>query len=86
MAKTYKPITEDNTVLTIEEVQVEESEDVVNKATMTMAYLDTEIAVKTTQIANMQVELAELEATRALVAIEAAKVVLKEPEPEPEPK
>lgn len=85
MAKTYKPITEDDTVLTIDEVQVEQSEDVVDKSTMTLAFLDTEIAVKTTQIANVEAELAELQATRALVEVEAAKVTLKtEPEEIPE--
>lgn len=83
MAKTYRPITEDNTVCTIEEVQIEEAEDVVDKSTMTLAYLDTEIAVKTTGIAAAQSELAELQATRALVSTEAGKVVLKEKEPEP---
>ena len=85
MAKTYKPITEDGTVLTIDQVQVEQSEDIVDKSTMTLAYLDTEIAVKTTTISTIQAELAELEATRALVEVEAAKVTLKtEPEESPE--
>lgn len=77
MARIYKPITKDDTVYTVEEVQVEQSEDVVDKTTMTLAYLDTEIAVKTTAIANIQAELIELQATRMLVAIEAAKIKLK---------
>ena len=82
MAKNYTAITPDDTVYTIEEVQVGETEDVVDEATLTLPYLDTQIAVKTTQIANLQAEITELQATRAAVNTEAETVVLKnEPEP-----
>lgn len=84
MAKIYTPITEDDTVLTIDEVQIEQAEDVVDKTTLTLAYLDTEIAVKTTAISNIQAELTELQATRARVEVEAKKIVLKDPGPDPE--
>ena len=85
MTKIYTPKTKDDEVSDINLVQIEQSEDVVDKSTMTLAYLDTEIAVKTTTILTMQNELAKLQEIRALVEVEAAKVKLKtEPEEIPE--
>ena len=77
MTKIYTPITEDDTVYTIEEVQVEQAEDVIDKSTMTLAYLDTEISVTNTRMNELQTKLTELQATRIKVHTEAEKVKLK---------
>lgn len=79
-AKTYKAKTGDNEVSSKEQVQVEETANVVEKTIYTLSYINTRIAVLQAQITGIQAAITELEALKAAVEIEAGEVVLKPPD------
>lgn len=77
MGASYQAITGDGEVLTKGEVQVEETRDVETKATYSLNYIDTQIAIRQTQLVEIQAIITELQTLRALVDAEADDVVLK---------
>lgn len=82
MAETYKPITKDDEVESIEDVQVSRTRSEEISDILTLRYLNTRIAVLTTEIASTEAEKARFLELKERVTIEAEKVQLKEPEVE----
>ncbi len=84
-AKTYKPVTGDNEVLDINDVQVKETDviSVTNSRVTSLKAVDYAIAQLDLQIAALQAAKAAWVALRPLILTEAEKVALKVPEPDP---
>ncbi len=76
----YKAITGDNEVTNKDMVQVEETANIEQKTTLTLRFINNQIAVVQSRIASLESEVAEFEALKALVDAEASKVILAEPE------
>jgi len=87
LAKDYVAVTPDDTVESIDQVQVQETDLVTAKRFLTLTYIDTELAVLNTEAVRIQSRIATLTALRVTVAAEAVKVKLKVKIEEPkEPK
>ena len=86
-AEVFVPLTQDNTVETIEEVKVQGTvtAQVDTVTNYRLPDIDDLIADKQATIAVLESEIVVLQALRASVLAQAEKVVLGIPEPEPEP-
>ena len=88
MTETYTAITPDETVESIDQVQVRRITEVqkdwgveTSSDVLTLNYLNTRLAVLKGQILKLKVEAEGLLATKTSVEGVAAKVILKAPEP-----
>ena len=85
----FKPITKDDEVTDINQVEIEEEiiVETSKKETFTLPDIDGKIAKIQARIEHLQGDIAELESLRAKVLAEVKKVKLKvDKEPEEEPK
>jgi len=87
MTETYIAITPDETVESIDQVQVRRIKEITkdwgverSADTLTLSYLNTRLAVLKGQILKLKEEVEGLLATKACVEGVVAKVVLKAPE------
>jgi len=86
---TFKPITKDDEVTDINQVEIEEEiiVETSKKETFTLPDIDGKIAKIQARIEHLEGDIAELESLRAKVLTEVKKVKLKvDKEPEEEPK
>ena len=85
----FKPITKDDEVTDINQVEIEEEVivETSKKETFTLPNIDGKIAKIQARIEHLEGDIAELESLRAKVLAEVKKVKLKvDKEPEEEPK
>jgi len=85
----FKPITKDDEVTDINQVEIEEEVivETSKKETFTLPNIDGKIAKIQARIEHLEGDIAELESLRAKVLTEVKKVKLKvDKEPEEEPK
>lgn len=79
MAKIYKALTEDNTVEAVEEVMVEVSEDVEKKHMTSLERFDATLVREKELRDGYIASIANLEAERPALELEAQTVKLKSP-------